>query len=125
MLVDRKDLASYMATMSTTFLTALSVVRQCSVVLSERAIPFACVAYDIRCQQEIILDTGSVVRNMRASMAIPGAFKAIRMDTLMLVDGGMSNNLPVDVVRKMGADVVIAVDLSNVSMMTIIRLSPF
>ena len=67
----------------------------------------------IRCQQEIILDTGSVVRNMRASMAIPGAFKAIRMDTLMLVDGGMSNNLPVDVVRKMGADVVIAVDLQQ------------
>ena len=79
----------------------------------QQAIPFACVAYDIRCQQEIILDTGSVVRNMRASMAIPGAFKAIRMDTLMLVDGGMSNNLPVDVVRKMGADVVIAVDLQQ------------
>ncbi len=79
----------------------------------KQAIPFACVAYDIRCQQEIILDTGSVVRNMRASMAIPGAFKAIRMDTLMLVDGGMSNNLPVDVVRKMGADIVIAVDLQQ------------
>ena len=79
----------------------------------KRAIPFSCVAFDIRRQQEIVLDTGSLVRNMRASMAIPGAFKPVQIDTLMLVDGGMGNNLPVDVVRKMGADIVIAVDLQQ------------
>ena len=79
----------------------------------KRAIPFSCVAFDIRCQQEIVLDTGSMARNMRASMAIPGAFKPVQIDTLMLVDGGMGNNLPVDVVRKMGADIVIAVDLQQ------------
>ena len=79
----------------------------------EKAIPFSCVAFDIRRQQEIVLDTGSMARNMRASMAIPGAFKPVQIDTLMLVDGGMGNNLPVDVVRKMGADVVIAVDLQQ------------
>ena len=79
----------------------------------EKAIPFSCVAFDIRRQQEIVLDTGSLARNMRASMAIPGAFKPVQIDTLMLVDGGMGNNLPVDVVRKMGADIVIAVDLQQ------------
>lgn len=79
----------------------------------KKAIPFSCVAFDIRRQQEIVLDTGSLARNMRASMAIPGAFKPVQIDTLMLVDGGMGNNLPVDVVRKMGADIVIAVDLQQ------------
>ena len=79
----------------------------------QQAIPFSCVAFDIRRQQEIVLDTGSMARNMRASMAIPGAFKPVQIDTLMLVDGGMGNNLPVDVVRKMGADIVIAVDLQQ------------
>ena len=79
----------------------------------KQAIPFSCVAFDIRRQQEIILDTGSLARNMRASMAIPGAFKPVQIDTLMLVDGGMGNNLPVDVVRKMGADIVIAIDLQQ------------
>ena len=77
----------------------------------KQAIPFSCVAFDIRRQQEVVLDTGSLARNMRASMAIPGAFKPVQIDTLMLVDGGMGNNLPVDVVRKMGADIVIAIDL--------------
>lgn len=79
----------------------------------KQTIPFSCVAFDIRRQQEIVLDTGSLARNMRASMAIPGAFKPVQIDTLMLVDGGMGNNLPVDVVRKMGADIVIAVDLQQ------------
>ena len=79
----------------------------------KQAIPFSCLAFDIRRQQEIVLDTGSLARNMRASMAIPGAFKPVQIDTLMLVDGGMGNNLPVDVVRKMGADIVIAVDLQQ------------
>ena len=79
----------------------------------KQAIPFSCVAFDIRRQQEIVLDTGSLARNMSASIAIPGAFKPVQIDTLMLVDGGMGNNLPVDVVRKMGADIVIAVDLQQ------------
>lgn len=43
----------------------------------KQAIPFSCVAFDIRRQQEIVLDTGSLARNMRASMAIPGAFKPV------------------------------------------------
>jgi NTE family protein len=50
---------------------------------------------------------------MRASMAIPGAFKPVRTNGMLLVDGGVMNNLPVDVVRDMGADIVIAVDLQQ------------
>jgi len=79
----------------------------------ECTIPFSCVAFDIRRRQEIVLDTGNLARNMRASMAIPGMFKPVAMDTLMLVDGGMINNLPVDVMRRMGADIVIAIDLQQ------------
>ena len=50
---------------------------------------------------------------MRASMAIPGIFKPVKLGDRLLVDGGMLNNLPVDVCRKMGADIVIAVDLQQ------------
>ena len=49
---------------------------------------------------------------MRASMAIPALFKAVRFDDYMLYDGGLTNNLPVDVARQMGADLVIAIDLT-------------
>lgn len=91
-------------------LVAHSPVR-CGTV--RKAIPFSCVAFDIRSRREIVLEKGPLARNMRASMAVPGAFKPVQIDTLMLVDGGMSNNLPVDVVRKMGADLVIAIDLQQ------------
>ena len=50
---------------------------------------------------------------MRASMAIPGAFKPVKWDNKLLVDGGMLNNLPVDVAKEMGADIIIAIDLSQ------------
>jgi len=71
------------------------------------------VAFDIRHRNEAILDTGNMARNLRASMAIPGAFKPVKNGMMMLVDGGMINNLPVDVVRRMGADIVIAIDLTQ------------
>lgn len=76
-------------------------------------IPFSCVAADIRSGKEVILHEGSVAKAMRASMAIPGVFKPVEIDNHMLVDGGMLNNLPVDVCRKMGADIIIAVDLQQ------------
>ena len=70
-------------------------------------------AFDIRRHQQIVLSYDSLARNMRASMAIPGGFKPVILDSMTLVDGGMINNLPVDVVREMGADVVIAIDLTQ------------
>ncbi len=76
-------------------------------------IPFRCVAVDLNKWREVVLQGGSLARAMRASMAIPGVFKALRSNDRLLVDGGVLNNLPVDVVRKMGADIVIAIDLTQ------------
>lgn len=76
-------------------------------------IPFRCVTTDIRNAQEVILSKGMLSRALRASMSIPGIFKPVEHNGLLLVDGGMLNNLPVDVCRQMGADIVIAVDLQQ------------
>lgn len=77
------------------------------------AIPFCCVTADIRSAREVVLKEGPVCRAMRASMAIPGIFKPVKLGDRLLVDGGMLNNLPVDVCREMGADIVIAIDLQQ------------
>ena len=76
-------------------------------------IPFRCVAASMMDAEEVVLSEGTVPRAVRASMSIPGVFKAVEVDGQQLVDGGMMNNLPVDVVREMGADIVIAVDLQQ------------
>ena len=76
-------------------------------------IPFRCVAADIRTAEEVIISEGIVCKALRASMAIPGIFKPVPQDDYLLVDGGMLNNLPVDVCRDMGADIVIAIDLNQ------------
>ncbi len=76
-------------------------------------IPFRCVAVDIRKMEEVVIDHGQLALAMRASMAIPGVFKPVESDSMLLVDGGLLNNLPVDVTRNMGADIVIAIDLTQ------------
>lgn len=76
-------------------------------------IPFRAVATDIRTGDPVVLDHGSLPTALRASMAIPAFFTAVELDGRTLVDGGISNNVPVDVVRAMGADIVIAVDLRD------------
>ena len=76
-------------------------------------IPFRCVATDIHSLEDITLSSGSLAKAMRASMAIPGAYKPVRMDGHTLVDGGVINNLPVDVAKQMGADIIIAIDLTQ------------
>lgn len=76
-------------------------------------IPFRCVASELLSAQEVVLSEGTMPQAVRASMAIPGIFKPSEIDGEQLVDGGMMNNLPVDVVREMGADIVIAVDLQQ------------
>jgi NTE family protein len=73
---------------------------------------FACVASDLPSFSEVVLTGDSLARNMRASMAIPALFKAVRFDDYVLYDGGVFNNLPVDVARQMGATRVIAIDLT-------------
>ena len=76
-------------------------------------IPFRAVATDLVTGEEVVLSEGSLSDSLRASMSVPGVFAPVRIDGRILVDGGMSNNLPVSVVREMGADVVIAVDISS------------
>jgi NTE family protein len=72
---------------------------------------FAAVACDITTGQRVVLQTGAIARAVRASAAIPGLFTPAEIDGRLLVDGGVVDNLPVDVAREMGADYVIAVDL--------------
>ncbi|MBD3306671.1 BamA/TamA family outer membrane protein [candidate division KSB3 bacterium] len=76
-------------------------------------IPYRAVAADIVTGEEVILDHGSLADAMRASMSVPGVFTPITIDGHMLVDGGVVKNLPVDVVKQMGADVIIAIDVSS------------
>lgn len=76
-------------------------------------IPFACVAGDLVEGKEVVLRNGSLPVAMRASMAIPGAFSPVFLDGMVLIDGGIFNNFPVDVARDMGADITIGVDLST------------
>ena len=73
---------------------------------------FRCMAVDINRLQEVQLQDGNVAEAMRSSMSIPLVFKAVKRDSMILVDGGVLNNLPVNVAREIGADVVIAIDLA-------------
>jgi NTE family protein len=76
-------------------------------------IPFQAVATDIETGEAVVLDRGSLAQAMRASMAIPGAIAPVEVEGRLLVDGGISNNLPIDQTRKLCADVVIAVNIST------------
>lgn len=78
----------------------------------ELEIPLALVAVDLISGQEVVLTEGSVVEAVRATISMPGVFVPVCREGRVLVDGGLLNNLPADVVRRTGADVVIAVDVS-------------
>lgn len=73
--------------------------------------PYRCVATDIRGGDAVVLERPPLARAMRATMAIPGVFTPVNWDDWLLVDGGALNNIPADVVRDMGADIVIAVNV--------------
>jgi NTE family protein len=76
-------------------------------------IPFRAIAGDIVTGEVVVIDHGDLATAMRASASIPGLFLPIKLDDRLLVDGGIVKNLPVDVVKAMGADVVIAVDVGT------------
>src|SRR5258707_2718284 len=77
-------------------------------------IPYRCVATDLVSGKEVVFNDGSLPQAMRATMSIPGLFNPVRRDSQVLVDGGVVGNLPTDVVRNMGAEVVIAIHLEVV-----------
>jgi len=76
-------------------------------------IPFRCVATDMQSGEAVVLHDGPLARAVRASMAIPGVFTPVEMNGRILADGGMVQNIPVQTVRSMDADVVIAVELHS------------
>jgi len=75
--------------------------------------PFRCVATDIRAGEALVLGSGSFSLALRATMSIPAAFTPVVLDNRLLVDGGALNNVPADVVKAMGAQVAIAVNVSS------------
>jgi NTE family protein len=76
-------------------------------------IPFRAVATDINTGQAAVLGDGNLALAMRASMSIPGVMTPVVREGQVLVDGGLANQVPVDVVRAMGADIIIAVDVGT------------
>ena len=79
----------------------------------ELPISFRAVATDLVTGKAVVLAKGEVANIMRASMSVPGAIAPAELDGKILVDGGLTDNLPVDVARAMGADIVIAVNLGT------------
>ena len=75
-------------------------------------IAFRAVATDLEAATVVEIGSGSLASALRATMAIPGVFQPVARDGLLLADGGLLDNVPADVVRRMGVDVVIAVDVS-------------
>lgn len=76
-------------------------------------IPFRAVATDLETGEQVVIGEGSLAEAIRASMSIPGVYAPVSMNGRLLIDGGVANNLPVSVARNMGADVVIAVDITD------------
>ncbi len=78
----------------------------------ELKIPFACVAVDIRNGEKVILKEGPVAPAVRASATMPGLFQPVEYRHRLLMDGGVVDNIPADVARLMGADIIIVIDVT-------------
>ncbi|OYX85472.1 MAG: patatin [Flavobacteriales bacterium 32-34-25] len=77
------------------------------------AIPFLCIGSDIETGEQVVLDKGNLARAMIASSAFPSLFSPVEYQDRFLVDGGVVNNYPIDEIRKLGADIIIGVDVQN------------
>lgn len=82
-----------------------------SLTFADLKMPFAVVTTDLNSGREVILTQGSVAAAVRATISVPVIFEPVEFDQYRLVDGGMLNNVPVDVAHNLGADLVIAVDV--------------
>lgn len=81
--------------------------------LEQLGVPFAAVATSLQTGAEVWLRSGSTMDAVRASIALPGIFTPVHREGSLLVDGGLTNPIPVSLARAMGADIVIAVDLGS------------
>lgn len=80
---------------------------------NQLTIPFVCIATDIESGKEVIMHSGYLAQAMLASSAFPTLFSPVEINGRLLIDGGVSNNYPVEEVRKMGADIIIGVDVQD------------
>ena len=76
-------------------------------------IPVSLIATDLKTGKKVIIDSGNIIEGIRASVSVPGVFTPVKRGSDWLVDGGLVDPIPVSVVRNMGADFVIAVDLNS------------
>lgn len=81
--------------------------------IEELPLPFKAVATELDSGKEVVLETGDIIDAVRASISVPGMFTPVRINEQVLVDGGLVNPVPVNVVRAMGSDIVIAVDVNH------------
>lgn len=93
--------------------TNLTVGYNDSIDFRKLPIPFACVAVDIVTGKEVDMYSGVLPVCMRSSMAIPGVFAPIKTGNMVLVDGGLANNYPVDLAKELGADYIIGVRVGD------------
>jgi NTE family protein len=75
--------------------------------------PFLCIGTDIETGKQVILNKGNLAQAIIASSAFPSLFSPVQIDGKLIVDGGVTNNYPVDEVRKLGADIIIGVDVQD------------
>ena len=94
-------------------MSSLTVGYQNDMNFIDLPVPFVCVATDMVTAKPKIWYRGSLKTAMRSTMSIPGVFAPVKVDGMVLVDGGMRNNYPADLAMEMGADIIIGVDLSS------------
>ena len=94
-------------------ISSLTVGYQDSTDFSDFPVPFACVASDLVSGKAKVWHSGRINDALRSTMSIPGIFAPVRVDGMVLVDGGMRDNYPTSLARQMGADIIIGVDLSQ------------
>jgi NTE family protein len=87
--------------------------------------PFRVVAVDLKTATPVVMDRGSLASALRATMSLPGVFPPVEVDGKVLVDGGAMNNIPADVVRAMGGQIVVAVNVGDLEDQEAIRYSVF
>ena len=95
------------------FLRRISHPASDATTLNDLPLPFRAVATDLVTGEYVILKDVSLANAMRASMAIPGAFSPTQVEGRLLGDGGLSRNLPIEIARELGAEVIIAVNVGT------------
>ncbi len=83
------------------------------VEFSNLRIPFSAIATDIKSAKEVMINHGDLIKSIRASISVPPIFQPVQYKTKLLADGGLSDPVPVNAVRLMGADIVIAVNVES------------